>query len=375
MTATPARSETRVLERLLGRSVEIIHENQAASGGYLASPSLPVYRFSWLRDGAFIADAMSRAGEVTSAEAFFRWCSGIVSARTALVENLIRRSQAGGAVAYDEHLHCRYRVDGREGDMPWSNFQLDGYGAWLWALGEHARRHGRDLSELASGIELTARYVAAFWNTPCFDWWEERLGRHTATLAALYAGLTAASRFRFLPEDVRDEAARTAAAIEEAVLAEALVNGRLAAELGGERLDASLVACATPFRLLSPVDPLAVATVAALEAELAHGGVHRYAGDAYYGGGEWLLLAALLGWYYAEAGRHDDAWRELEWVSAHATTTGELPEQVGGHLLTPPGFDRWLGRFGPPATPLLWSHAMFLTLALELGVRSRSSSS
>jgi len=29
--------------------------------------------------------------------------------------------------------------------------------------------------------------------------------------------------------------------------------------------------------------------------------MHRYADDTYYGGGEWVLLATWLGWYYVEA--------------------------------------------------------------------------
>ncbi|MGH2368491.1 MAG: glycoside hydrolase family 15 protein, partial [Chloroflexota bacterium] len=59
-----------VADRLAANSVELILRHQASSGAYLASPDFPVYRFSWLRDGAFIADAMSRAGHSASADAF-----------------------------------------------------------------------------------------------------------------------------------------------------------------------------------------------------------------------------------------------------------------------------------------------------------------
>jgi hypothetical protein len=44
-----------------------------------------------------------------------------------------------------------------------------------------------------------------------------------------------------------------------------------------------------------------------------------------------------------------------------------MPEQVDGCLFAPDARLEWLDRWGPVATPLLWSHAMFLTLALELG--------
>ncbi len=357
----------REYELLVRRSIEVVRANQAPTGAYLAAPRPDVYRHSWLRDDAFIADAMSRAGAADSAEAFFRWCAGVVDARRGRILDLVGRQAAGEEVGKDEHLHCRYTVDGREVTSEWSNFQLDGYGAWLWALDEHARRHGASRAAYAGAAELTVRYVAAFWAEPCFDWWEERWGRHVATLAACYAGLRAAGGWDELPSDVRDVAAGGADGIFWAAR-RALVNGRLGAELGDGRLDASLVAAATPFRLFEPGDPVMVATLAGLETSIAHGGVHRYPGDAYYGGGEWLLLAALLGWWYAEVGRRDDAWGQLAWIAERASDGGELPEQTSEHRLVPEAYAEWEEHFGPPPAPLLWSHAMFVTLALELGV-------
>jgi GH15 family glucan-1,4-alpha-glucosidase len=109
-------------------------------------------------------------------------------------------------------------------------------------------------------------------------------------------------------------------------------------------------------------------TVDALEQELAHGGVHRYRRDTYFGGGEWLLLAAFLGWNYLEQNRVDDACAQLLWIAAQAAPNGDLPEQVTGHLLAPEHYDEWVERWGAIATPLLWSHAMFVTLAVELGL-------
>jgi hypothetical protein len=36
-------------------------------------------------------------------------------------------------------------------------------------------------------------------------------------------------------------------------------------------------------------------------------------------------------------------------------------------VLHPDGYESWVDRWGPPPSPLLWSHAMFIDLALELG--------
>ncbi len=360
-------------EQLLGlarHSVKRIRASQDTGGAYLASPNFPVYRFSWLRDGAFIADAMSRAGKVASAEAFFGWCADVVVARRDRIASLLARRARDEPIETAEFLHTRYTVDGRESGEDWTDFQLDGYGAWLWALGLHRRRHGLDVGRLMPGAELSARYVEAFWDHPSYDWWEEHPDhRHTSTLAALYAGLDAASEWPELESDRRQSFAQTAAIIRETVLAEARRIGHLPKWLGGLRVDASLTAAGIPFGLVRADHPLMLATIAMIEAGLVHGGgVHRYADDTYYGGGEWLLLAAFLGWHYARIGRTADARRQLAWVASHATPDGDLPEQTSECLLTPAARQAWIDRWGPVATPLLWSHAMFLTLALELEV-------
>jgi isomaltose glucohydrolase len=335
---------------LAARSLAVIREHQAESGAYLAAPFPPAYRYGWLRDGSFVADAMSASGGKESAEAFFSWSARIVEQRAARMES-------------GEVLDGRFTANGEEVPGEWSARQLDGYGSWVWALGRHGRRHGVDLAPWAPAAELSLRYVAANWARPCFDWWEERKGVHTVTLAALHAGLTCGI--------VTDPwAGEAAAQIRQAVLADA-AGGRLRATFGERRLDASLLAVATPFGLLAPDDPVIAETVSAIESALVFdNGVHRHPDDDFYGGGLWILLASLLGLHYARTGRAEQAWGQLDWVLTRATEAGLLPEQVDDHLLRPATREAWVERWGPPACPLLWSHAMFLTLALELGAVS-----
>jgi isomaltose glucohydrolase len=286
---------------------------------------------------------MSVVGQVESAEAFFRWCGGVILARERRARAAIERRRAGERIGAAEHLHARYRLDGGDSDVPWPLFQLDGYGTWLWALREHERRHGRRLGELRPAVELTLDYVGTFWREPTTDWWEEREGVHAATLACVHAGLAAWER---------EEAGDVQAASE--------------ADPARAPLDASLLACATPFRLVEPADLAPV--LARIEGELVSpgGGVHRHPADVYYGGGEWVLLTALLGWHYAELGRIDEARDKLAWVERHACDDGGLPEQSDDHLLAAQHYERWVERWGPPACPLLWSHAWFLRLATVL---------
>ncbi len=356
------------LSWLLDRSLTIIRDNQAPTGAYLASPTFQPYRYSWLRDGAFIADAMSRMGDIASADAFFGWCARVVTDRRQHIEELIERAATGERVGPDEHLHTRFTVDGDESVEPWWTFQLDGYGTWLWALDVHARRHDRPLQPYVDAIELTVRYLATFWDEPCYDWWEEHPDqRHTSTLAAIIAGLESVTDIDSLDSHLRETASTKAAAARSRITEDGVRDGHLVKWLGADAVDASLIACVVPFGLCAADEPVAKATIAAVEEQLAPAGVHRYLDDVYYGGGQWVLLAGFLGSCQAEAGDLDRAAQLLDWIVAQADADGQLPEQVADRLLHPEHETRWIERWGPSARPLLWSHAMFLTLAHRLG--------
>ena len=285
------------------RSVETILAGQSPEGGYVASPTFLPYAFSWLRDGSFIADAMSRAGRVESAEAFFGWVARIVEAGLG--------------------FEARYTLDGRRDPTEWPHRQYDGWGLWLWALRAHCARHARP-HRWRDAAAHAARHLETVREQPCVDWWEERTGVHAATLACIAAGLG-------------DELDLSAAE---------------------KRLDASLLVL--PFLGFGTVDVSALVSPG--------GGVHRHSEDTFYGGGEWLLLTAMLGLAELGLAQPARARERLDWIAAHATADGELPEQSQDHLLHPDHYEPWVERWGPPPSPLLWAHAMFLTLALELGL-------
>jgi GH15 family glucan-1,4-alpha-glucosidase len=350
---------------LARRGVEIISEHQDAGGAYLASPAFPVYRYSWLRDGAFIAEAMSRAGEIDSADAFFGWCAKIVTARTDQIDALVERSSRGEQVPHGDQLPARFTLDGAEVGEEWWDFQLDGYGTWMWALHTHARRHGTSTAIYRPAVDLCARYLSAFWAEPCYDWWEEHAdGVHPSTLAAVAAGLRAASAM-----GVAHPTVDIAAAIGDLVERAGVVNGHLVKTIGaGTAVDASLLACAVPFGVVEPGGEVAEATYRAVVEQLAPDGVHRYRADTYFGGGRWVLLAGLIGWYEAVTDRRDEAIRRLIWMSQQADAAGHLPEQDTDHAFDESFIPIWERRWGPVARPLLWSQAMYIILADELGL-------
>lgn len=358
------------LRHLVTRSVQVIAEHQDVGGAYLASPTFPVYRFSWLRDGAFIADAMSRVGETGSAERFFDWCARTLLDRQEHIRSLVRRAERGEAVPPRDHPPTRFTVDGADSGEEWWDFQLDGYGTWIWALGEHRRRHGREplAGDVLAAVELCVDYLAAFWSDPCYDWWEEHADRvHTSTLASLGAGMRAAIDLGVAP-GCRATAAATLAELDETVVSRCVADGRLVKMTGDTRVDASLIAACGMFGTLRGHDDVAEATYDRIVADLAPDGVHRYLGDTYFGGGRWVVLAGFVGWHEATTGRDERARARLEWMSAQATPDGLLPEQTTDHVLDPSFISVWVDKWGPVATPLLWSHAMYITLADALGL-------
>lgn len=352
---------------LWNASITIIRAGQASGGAYVASPSFSQYGYCWLRDGTWTAYAMDRAGEHASARAFYAWVGATLLRHVPPLESLLVKLEQGDMPTDAEYLPTRFTLDGQLGTDDWTDFQLDGYGTWLWGLVAHVEATGdRELwAVLRPAVTLTVRYLAALWSTPNYDCWEEfRTEVHLSTLAALYGGLAAVARYDprsisgGLPEAIRAFALKNGVAVD----------GSLMKFFGNDAVDASLLWAAMPYGLLDVSDPIFLATLAKIERDITRpgGGVYRYAADTYYGGGEWVLLTAWLGWVYARLGRTDDARRMLAWCEAQAGPDGALAEQVADHLLDPGYYPGWVDRWGTIACPLLWSHAMVLILQAEI---------
>src|SRR5512134_3949332 len=130
------------MSNLYQRSIEIILENQSTSGAYVASPNFPTYHYCWFRDGSFIAFAMDLAGKHESAHRFHQWVAGCVNERKDLVQKALAKARSSEKLREAEILHTRYCLDGTDGEPGnWPNFQLDGFGTWLWALNEHHKQN------------------------------------------------------------------------------------------------------------------------------------------------------------------------------------------------------------------------------------------
>lgn len=360
---------------LVTQSIAVIEAGQGANGAYVACPSYSTYNYCWFRDGTFIATAMDRWQKHESARRFYDWATSVVVTRAEAIERCLEHVAQGRALNPADLLHTRYTLDGRQGDEDWPNFQLDGFGTLLWGLQRHMQV--ADLPTMppvwARAADLLVRYLAALWQRPNSDCWEEFPDQiAVSTLATLYAGLHAISAAIEAAGRDATLALDTARQIKTFLLSSGVRDGHLIKQVEGEDVvDASLLWACVPFQeygLLQPSDPLMQATAARIEQDLVGktGGVHRYAKDTFYGGGEWVLLTTLLGEYYATTGDLAGAQRCLAFAEASANEQGHLPEQVSRAPLHPAYVEYWLGCWGPVACPLLWSHAAYLSLSAQM---------
>lgn len=367
---------------LFQRSINIIINNQHTSGAYIASPVFQTYAYSWIRDGSFIAYAMDRVGRHQSSRQFHLWCARVIENQADKIEKLVTRKQTGEDIPPQECLTARYMFEGNPTGDDWTDFQLDGYGTWLWSLGEYIQLNDDTglLVEVSSALDLILRYLIAFWDSACYDCWEEHLEAvHPYTLAAILAGLEAADRWHIpgvaltLSDTIQ---ALTRYLRAHTIHPEGYIRKLIFpnCEMGNSHLpdlvDASLIGLAVPYQIQAIDSHIIQATLKKIETDLYKPGrgVYRYLEDTYYGGGEWVLLAAWLGWYWCRSGQYAKAAGVKAFIEgvADADAGGNLPEQISEHLLHPSYYPEWISRWGEIANPLLWSHAMYLILCEEM---------
>lgn len=355
---------------LYQRSIDIILENQSASGAYIASPNFPTYHYCWFRDGSFIAHAMDTAGQHESAQRFHQWAAERVNERKDLVRTALAKARSGEKLTEAEILHTRYRLDGTDGEPgDWPNFQLDGFGTWLWALNEHRKQNPATAlsQEVLDAAGLVADYLSEIWWLPCYDCWEEFPDHvHPHTLAAIYGGLQAHTELTGKSHKIVTDT------IQKQLLSGAEQWGHFVKFPDSAAVDASLLGLAVPYGVVEVDDPFMLKTVEYIESTIwKDGGIHRYADDSYFGGGAWILLTAWLGWYYSELATKCSDWAPAlrhkvqtcrRWIESHAGDHQYLPEQIAENLNAPSFYSVWVERWGESASPLLWSHAKYIIL-------------
>lgn len=353
----------------------------AANDTDITSLVRDTYSYVWPRDGALVAHALGLADQQDLAQQFFNFCGNVITTEGFF----LHKYNPDGSLA--SSWHPWYNDNQKE--LP---VQEDETGLVLWSLWEHFDKF-RDV-EFIKPLYRPLIIAAADWMAsyreptthlplPSWDLWEERRGVHAFTLAATWAGLNAAANFAEAFGDdpaalkYRTTADEIKAATDQYLWqpsANRFVRRLIPRADGGYAVDWTIDAAVYAlfqFGMYAPDDARIVATMNNLRERLwiksNVGGMARYENDYYHQvsqdvanvpGNPWFICTLwLASWHIAKAKTADDlkpALAIFEWVTHHALPSGVLAEQVHPYTDAPLS-----------VSPLTWSHAAFVTAALE----------
>ncbi len=373
---------------LFRRSLAILRTQIDNGGAIIAANDFDIarlgrdtYSYMWPRDGALVASALIDAGYSEVTRRFFDFCHRIISTEGFF----LHKYNPDGTLASSWHP---WLLDGNK-CLP---VQEDETGLVIWALWRHYRtfRDVEFVKPLYRGLIIrAAEWLAGYRHESdklpleSYDLWEERRGVLSFTVAAVWAGLMAAANFAdAFGED--EPAARYRAAADEIRAAAdkhlydadagrfvRMINRRADGSFDVDMtLDASLFGL-WYFGMYPPDDPRVVRTMEAVRERLwvrtEVGGVARYEDDYYHQvsndianvpGNPWFICTLWLAqWEISRARSSEDlrsASEILEWVAAHALSSGVLAEQVHPYTNAPLS-----------VSPLTWSHATYVATVLE----------
>jgi oligosaccharide amylase len=369
---------------LYQRSLLIVETQCDREGGILAATDSDIewghndhYSYVWPRDGAFVADAMDRAGFHELARRFLTWASDTISKNG----YFLHKYNPDGSVASSWNPWVR---NGKK-QLP---IQEDETALTVWLLARHYERT-RDLEFLRSVYERLAvqpaEFMAAFRDPatglplPSFDVWEERQGVFTFTCASVFAAMEAAAelahlfneperraRYQQVAAEIRDGMMRHLWLESEQRFARGLVMVDDALQLD-RTVDASTFA--TFYLGVFAADSTMVEqTMAAVRERLwvptEAGGLARYENDTYQRqtepdngvpGNPWVICTLWLAEFAiaraTTVAELQSALDLVRWARAKARPSLVLPEQIDAFSGAPVG-----------VAPFTWSHAQVVSV-------------
>jgi oligosaccharide amylase len=357
------------------------------TGGLLASAEIDEaftkcgrYAYCWGRDAAFITSALDEAGLTEAVDKFYDWA-------------VMTQDEDGS-------WHQRYHMDGNL--APSWGMQVDETGTLIWGMVRHYEiiKDKNFIVKMWDSIKKGVEFLTGFIDSdtglpkPSYDLWEERVGEHIYSSAAVYGGIMAgveAAKIMNAPQNTIKRWEKAASDMRKAIeenLWKPEINRFIRSvrtklnpwgsehsnhttvikvnEKGYERdvtledwtVDISLLGVSAPFGVFDASDYRVKNTADIIEKVLTShpvGGLKRYENDNYIGGNPWVLTTLWAALYYTEIKDYEKAKSYLEWAVNCRTKLGLLPEQVSRDT----GEPCWV-------IPLTWSHAMFVLVLAKL---------
>jgi len=296
------------------------------------------YRFCWVRDSAFVLNALLRLGCVEEADAFFWWLMQASQLTHPRLQVLYRLD--GGPQARERTLALDgYRASKpvRVGNGAAGQLQLDVYGdllqaAWLYATA------GRTIdSEIARRLAETTDLVCSIWAEPDAGLWEVRSDPQHNTQSKMMCAVAIHRALqlvgaRQIPGRHAARWQRTEAAIREFIEEQCWseTKGSYVRYAGAAELDSSVL-LGVVFGYRHPADPRMRSTVDAIRRELADGPyLYRYSGEDGLSGQEGAFLTCSFWLVEALAlqGRREEAAELMSQLVGAANDVGLFSEEV-----------------------------------------------
>ena len=326
-----------------------VHQLSQPSGAVAAGAGKS-WSYAWPRDTAFVAVALDRAGHHGEALQALEF---------------IQRVQLE-----DGGFEARYLLDG-SGTPDGRTRQSDGAGWALWALQEVSRTSGtgalspglRSLLDNATGFALSLTEDGRRLPPPSPDYWEVRVSRTSlGTVAPLLAGLRASEQmYAALGQSELATRSGVAASRLRAIVGARFADGyeRFGSGwFGGGGLDAAITFLMPPFA--DSASPLVVDAWWRYQLDASRPGGGLAPGARWKQDGiSWTPETAMVAYTAAMSGRRELAEQWMDWLSAHRTGWGSLPEKVLAN-----------GAVAGPA-PLAWTASLVILTAAELDGQSR----
>lgn len=352
---------------------------QPATGAIAAAPttSLPEeiggvrnwdYRYSWIRDSSFTAQALYDLGHKNEALEYFHWFHRICAKKKDPSEIQIMYGLRGDMDLTEELLgHLSGYMDSRPvriGNAAAKQKQLDIYGELIEAFFETYRYEKGIPQEAWTLIHQITDYVCDVWNTPDYGIWEVRSEPKHFTHSKLmcwvaidrslrmakYCGFKApVSKWKKVRNEIRD-----------AILTHGFNEkmNSFVQDFDSNYLDATALLIPI-FEFLPPNDPKVRGTIEAITDNLSHNGlIYRYNGEDGLPGGEgtFLLCTFWLVDVLALSGRVEEAEELYQHVLQHISPLGLFAEEFDASNRL------HLGNF-----PQAFSHIGLINSALYIG--------
>jgi glucoamylase len=381
------------VQRLYRRSLLVIRTQIDNGGAVIAATDSDIvqfgkdtYTYMWPRDGAIVTTVLIQAGYSEITRRFFQFCGPLMTPEGFLLHKYNPDGSVGSS------WHPWMTPDGKR-QLP---IQEDETALVLWALAAHfdkfhdvefIRPLYKPLVKFAA--DFLTRYREPHTRLPAasYDLWEERRGINAFTVAAVWAGLTAAARFAdaFGEATLADKYRRAASEIREATERlmfdskvgrfARMVNVSREGEITADMTIDSSICGLWMFGMFDVDDPKIVSTtqqiIDRLTVKTPIGGMARYENDYYHqvskdlpnvAGNPWILCTLTSAVWYARRARStgdlQKAIEILSWAAQRALPSGVLAEQVDPYSGNPLS-----------VAPLTWSHASFVHAVHEVAHR------